>query len=551
MKQDRSLSDELYDLRNEIARLDERIRKIEKNLESQKRRQNQPLASEISDEEDGFDFKLNENTNNSIEFKVGEYGMAWLGNIVLLFGIAFLIQYLQNSGYKTLSVITGILSISGIYTVCYFTRNTFVHLSKLFAYTAHILLFYFTVRLHFFQTNPIIQSKALALVMLLITFSYMFYLSYKRQSRLMAGMVLLMLLIAGIISDSAHFASSITLIGSILVIAFYYRFGWLWLVFIYIFLGYLSYLNVLLGNPMAGNSPEFIPSLDYAGIYFIGSGFLFSLLALIPQKEDVSDEFLITSIVWNGLGFTTILGLTVFTYLTKSYVPVFISISVFCLIFSILLQSKSKLKIAASMYALYGFLALSVALYGLLLFPWAFMLYAIQSLLVVSMALWFKSRFIVIMNTFLFIFLLIGYITNKTSFNSIDFSFMLVAFVTARVINWKKERLNIKTELIRNVYLIAGFTMTLIAFYRFFPPSYITVSWIGAALLFLFLSRLLKNTKYRWLAIATLIASGIKLIFIDLSDLDIGLRILAFLLLAVISIAVSVIYTRYLVQKKQ
>ena len=39
---------------------------------------------------------------------------------------------------------------------------------------------------------------------------------------------------------------------------------------------------------------------------------------------------------------------------------------------------------------------------------------------------------------------------------------MLMAFVTTRIINWKKERLNIKTELIRNIYLIAGFIMTLV-----------------------------------------------------------------------------------------
>jgi len=153
------------------------------------------------------------------------------------------------------------------------------------------------------------------------------------------------------------------------------------------------------------------------------------------------------------------------------------------------------------MYALYGFLAMSVAFYGILLLPQAYMLLAVQSLLVVSMALWFRSRFIVVMNTILFVVLLIFYLNDKSN------------FITARVINWKKERLNIKTEFIRNIYLLSGFVMTLIAFYHAFFSPYITVSWISAAMLFFLLGRLMHNIKYRWLAIGALGASAIKLIF--------------------------------------
>jgi len=300
-----------------------------------------------------------------------------------------------------------------------------------------------------------------------------------------------------------------------------------------------------------GNSPAFIQSPGLAYLYFIATGFIFSSLALMPKKENISNEFIITSVIWNGLGFSFLLALIVFTYLSNNYVTVFAAIAVLCLAYSFLVQTYSDLKIIASMYALYGFLAMSVSFYGILLLPKAYMLLSIQSLLVVSMALWFRSRFIVVMNTFLFIMLILFYLTDKSDLTTTNFSFMLVAFVTARIINWKKERLNIKTEYIRNMYLASGFLMTLIAFYHAFPPSYITVSWIGAALMFFVMSRLMKNIKYRWLAIAALVASGIKLILIDLSAIDIGFRVLVFLLLAIISIAVSVLYTRFLIRKKE
>jgi len=545
MQIDKSDSKGFETIREELEQLKIRVAHLESSLDLRK----EPKVQKLT-EDDDFELSFKVKTDDSIEFRIGEFGMAWFGNIVLLFGIAFLIQYLQHSNYQLLAAFSGLISILGIYTACYFTRNSYSYLSKLFGYNGHILFFYWSLRLHFFQTEPLIKNETLGLSILLVSISVLFYLSFRRRSQLMAGIILLMFLISGAISNSVGFGSAMILAVSILSIGLYYRFGWLQLVFAYIFLSYFSYLNILLNNPLSGNSPGFIQFQGLLNLYFIGSGFTFSMLALIPKKEEISNDFLTASVVWNGLGFSSVLAIITVTYLSKNYVPAFASISVFCLAFSVILQSRSSLKISASMYALYGFLAMSVVFFGILHFPRAFMLFSIQSLLVVSMALWFRSRFIVVMNTFLFVVLLIFYLSNKISYNSINFSFMFAAFITARIINWKKERLNIKTELIRNTYLVAGFIMTMVAFYRAFPAPYITVSWILAAILLFLLSRLLRNVKYRWLAIAALITSGIKLIFIDLSDLDIGFRVLIFLLLAIISITVSILYTKFLIRKK-
>lgn len=551
MENENLSSEELNAIRTEIQQLKNKINLIEAKLDIRKwkNRQNITTETELSDEE--FELSFRTKSDDSIEFRMGEYGMAWLGNIVLLIGISFLVQYLQNSGHGILSVLIGFLSVAGIYASSYFTRFSYSYLSKLFEYTGHLLLFYVTVRLHFTQTSPLIESETLGLFVLLVALAGLFYLAFRRNSPWMTGMVLVMILVAGIISSSDQFRSAMSCLAALLSILLYYKHGWLKLVFVFIFLIYISHLNWLLSNPLMGNSPAFIQSPGLAYLYFIATGFIFSSLALMPKKENISNEFIITSVIWNGLGFSFLLALIVFTYLSNNYVTVFAAIAVLCLAYSFLVQTYSDLKIIASMYALYGFLAMSVSFYGILLLPKAYMLLSIQSLLVVSMALWFRSRFIVVMNTFLFIMLILFYLADKSDLTTTNFSFMLVAFVTARIINWKKERLNIKTEYIRNTYLASGFLMTLIAFYHAFPPAYITVSWIGAALLFFVLSRLMKNIKYRWLAIAVLVASGIKLILIDLSAIDIGFRVLAFLLLAIISITVSVLYTRFLIRKKE
>jgi len=551
MQTDKSDSQEMKGLRNEIQTLKNRINLIEAVLDIQEWKQSESFQGKPVQLEEDFELGFPLKSDNSIEFRIGEYGMAWLGNIVLLFGIAFLVQYLQNSGHQFISASIGLISVALIYLGARFTRSTLPYLSKLFVYTGHLLLFYIALSLHYFQKDPLIDSNLLGLLTLITVSGILFYLSIRRHSQLMASMSLLMMLFSGIIESSPSMAAAITTVVALLAIFVYYRQSWLKLVFVFIFLVYLSHLNWILNSPFVTSKLEFISSPGIGYFYLFATGLLFSLLALIPKKENISDEFVITSIILNGLLFSIVLILVVVTYFSNSYVPVFAGISLVCLIYSIVLQSRSSLKITASMYALYGFMAMSAAFYGILLLPKAYMLLSAQSFLVVSMALWFRSRFIVVMNTMLFLMLLIFYLFTSGNHDATNFSFMLVALLTARFINWQKERLNIKTEHIRNLYLASGFVMTLIAFYHAVPASYITASWICAAILFFIVGRLINNIKYRWLAIATLVASGIKLIFVDLANIDIVFRILMFLLLAIISISVSILYTRYFVRKKE
>ncbi len=551
MQTEKSDIPQFGDIRKELQQIKDRINLLEATLDIQTWKENRSIEENSKQTEDDFDLKFASNSDDSIEFRIGEYGMAWLGNIVLLFGIGFLVQYLQSSGYLIFSTFIGCISIAGIYAGSYFTRTSYSFLSKLFAYNGHLLLFFMALRLHFFQAEPLIRNKTIGILVVFIVLGVMFYLAYRRKSQLMAGMVLFMILISGIVSNSVQLLPVMTVVAALLVVALYYKFGWLNILIIFIFLIFLTQLNWLFNNPFIGNKLEIIKSPGMSYLYPFATAFIFSLIALLPKEKHVSDDFIITSIVLNGLSFSFILALFVTTSLQNNYVPVFGAIAVVCLAYAVILQSRSLLKITASMYALYGFLAMSVAFYGILLLPKAYTLFSLQSLLVVSMALWFRSRFIVVMNTILFMLLLTFYLADHVSYNSTNFSFMLVAFITARIINWKKERLNIKTELIRNLYLIFGFIMTLIAFYHAFPASYITVSWIAAAIIFFGLGRLINNIKYRWLAIAALVASAIKLIFVDLSDIDIGFRVLVFLFLAIISITVSVLYTKYLIKKKE
>lgn len=551
MQREKADLPELENFRRELHELNERLVKVEASLEKFKGTGNLSEKKEYQHTEDEFELKFPFQSKGSIEFHIGEYGMAWLGNIVLFFGLIFLVNYLQNSGNIIISAIVGYVSVAFIYACSYYIRNVLSVISKILVFNGHFLLYFFTLRLHFFQDDPLLQNETIAFILLIIVSAAFLYLAFRKESQLLAGIALLLLIATGVFYSTVGIISGMAAVTALISVIFYYRFGWLKLTFIYIFIVYLAHLTWLLNNPFMGNNPEFIASPGSGYVYFIATGFIFSFLALIPKEENVSDEFIISSIIWNGVGFTFLLAAIVITYFENNYVPIFSAITLLCIIYAVILKLRAEIKIIASMYVLYGFLALSVAIFGIFGLPNSYSLFALQSLMVVSFALWFRSRFMIIMNILLFLVLLIFFVQSKSFDNLTNFSYMLVAFVSARIINWKKERLNIKTEFVRDLYLISGFAMTLVAFYHVTPASYITASWIFAGVLFFLLSLILKNVKYRWLAIATMTASAIRLIFVDMSNIDIGYRVLVFLGLAVISITVSIVYTKYMAKRKE
>ena len=71
-----------------------------------------------------------------------------------------------------------------------------------------------------------------------------------------------------------------------------------------------------------------------------------------------------------------------------------------------------------------------------------------------------------------------------------------------------------------------------------------TLSWALAALLFFLLSVWIRNIKYRWLSIITMVITVFYLFIVDLKSISLGYRIVALLFLSIISLGISIFYTR-------
>jgi len=534
---------ELGKIESRLKSLETRLARLESVLVIRERENTNYSEEQVQPSEVSFNSERTDEEEKGLESQIGQFGLAWLGNIVLLFGIIFLTQYLMIQGYRFPSVILGYLAVLSIIFLSNYLKKTNLHLSFMFKMNAQVLLFYLTIRLHFFSATPILSNKTISVILLLFLIALQAYLSIRDKSQAFAALFVIFALTTGIVCDAAPLILPMLALVAAGAVYYFYRYNWKPLLIVTIILCYISSFVWLLGNPVMGHPMKLIAGQNSGVICFFGLGAVFSAVLLFRSKDKSADDFLTAVTFVNGILYSLLLIFIVLGFFSKNYVVLFSGLTICCLAYSIFLHSKYEWNFASAFYALYGFMAMSIAFHGLLGFPRVYLLLAVQSLVVVSMALWFRNRLIVVMNSILFLTIMVTYLVSSKSINDVNYSFALIALVSARIVNWKKSRLHIETDLMRNLYLIEGFFIVLYALYHAVPKQFITLSWTIAALLYFLLSFVLKNVKYRYMALGTMICSAFYLFLIDLAHIDLIYRVLALLFLAAISIGISIYYS--------
>ena len=532
------LLEKVNSLEIRIGRIEEQLNAAVQGMGTIRSERNRP------EQDDHTEFEERVVDKSLIESNIFEYGMTWFGSLVLLCGICFLSNFAKNYMNGTLASLVGYLAVAGVFFLAWYIRNSYSHLSFMLNLCAHLLVYYITLRLYFFTGNPVIPVKGIVVALLLVTIAIQCYSAIKRNSELMAVVAILLTFATALFTDKTGVTLPLMILTSAFSVFFLIRYGWWRLMLTSMIFVYLSQIIWLLNNPIMGHVFG-TPSVDsYNLVSLFACGLIYSLIPMIKQKGKFPDSVYSTTILVNGISFTVVLSLVILSCYLNSYVWIFVVISLLCLFYSIVLKYRIKRIFDPAFYAIYSFMALSVAVYGYSKLPDAYWLLALQSLLVLSWALWFRSKIIVVMNTILFSGILGIYLAFYPSVDKVNLAFVITAFISARIINWKKERLTLQTEMIRNTYLIALFFIMLFALYHLVPPQYVALSWTAAAVFYFIISLILKLIKYRWMAIATVLATGFYLFFVDLSHLETGYRVLAFLFLAVISLGASMYFTK-------
>ena len=541
-----------HEILERIAALEARLARIEKQA-TQFERTAEPVPQEPEKQPTrviATDDEMIHVDDAAIESHVLEYGLALFGSVILALGIIFLSSLIQNHASAFFSSLFGFAAVAAVYFFAWTQKRSYPYLSFVFSVLGYLLAFYVAARLYFFTSPPVIPYKAVVLILMMAIVAVQVYRAIQIRSEFLALLALLFILAISIFADSWQISLSAVVAVSLVSMLLMVKFEWKTQLILSIFLAYIAHLNWLLGNPLMPHTTIFV-QVPLANLYFLFlTGAIYSSLP-VARKSLQGNEVNQATLLLNGFGFSLVAGLIALRFYSQHFTWIFLLVALFCLAYSVYLQIRFDRKFDSSVFACFGFMATSIAVYGYAGLPGAYFLLAWQALLVVSIALWYRSRIIILINFILFLFLILAYLLSSTMPDRISFSIPVVAIISARIINWQKERLSIKTDTIRNVYLIAAFFMFLFALYHALPVNLITISWTAAAFGYFLLSIILKNAKYRWMALGTLVASGLHLFFSDLKHMETGLRVVTFLFLAIISLGAAIYYSKRIKNRKQ
>jgi hypothetical protein len=486
-----------------------------------------------------------------LELRIGEFGLAWIGIAVLFLGIVFLMAYTHGYGHRLLANVVGYTAVICLYSLARVWRHSIPHLSRMMEASGLLLLYYTTMRLSFFSDAPLIGNRYLAVSLLLLVVSLQLSLAIRRGSQTLAGIAILLAVLSALLADKAHITLPLVAISSALATYLSVARGWRHLLSLAIILSYTAHLLWLLSNPILGHAARAVPEHQYNLIYLFLYAVIFYWPARLGKKAPDEDAHTIFPVILNCLGFSIITGLSVLTHFQHNYSPIYLVAAGLFLLLSIGLWLDADRQYTPAIYACFGYMALSIAIYGYAKLPISFFWLSLQSLLVVLMSLWFRSRTLVVMNALIYVSVLLAYFATSPSSNPINFSFAMVAFISAWVVSWQKERLALRTDLLKNIYHVIGFVLVFYALYRAVPGQYVTLSWAATAVIYSLLSYLLRSIKYRLMAISAMLVTVAYLFLIDLAHLDPLFRVAAFLFVGFIALGISLFSTkaRFLISK--
>ena len=326
---------EFDQLNRRINDLDKRVAQLEEELDHPRGRSLITYSSTTESER----VAGTQNTtaqNETLESKMGEYGMAWLGNIVLLFGILFLTQLLQKNDQKVFALLLGIASVAGIYLAGSFTRKSFPHMSRLFIFNGHILLYIISMQVYILPGSRTIENAVVGYGIVLLVIAALIYLGFRSKSQVLVVIVWIMAVVTAIASNSTHLMLSILVGITGTSLFFALKNGWWVGLIISLVLVYFTFLIWIMGNPFANGSFKIIADHQFGYVYLFTCALSYSLLAMFQKSDRVREQFLNAAIILNGLGFSFILTFAVLAFFTDNYFVYFGLIAAFCMGYSIL-----------------------------------------------------------------------------------------------------------------------------------------------------------------------------------------------------------------------
>ena len=524
---DQTILDRLHALERRVALLEAKL-----DLGPEPASPPEPAHRTLEEEED------------AIEQQIGQTWFAQLGIVILSIGLAFLLTFPYGGLPPATPSLGGYLIAGAIIVLAFRWRASYAHISGYLLGGGISLAYFATLRLSFFTDQPALNDRLLLSAILIVNVALGFFLAHRAGSTPLVIVSLLLGYAVALFSDSSLFLFLWVSALAVLAVTYAIRRQWQWMLTLSAACNGVIHLLWFLNIPVLGRHVELATS-PFFNIYFvllytaiIASGSLWK-----RESADKSGGALTTALVNGALGYALFFLLTVTRFREGLPVSQLIASVVFLTI-AILFWIRMRSLYSTFIYAMLGYAALSVAIIAQFGTPERFIWLSLQSILVISTAVWFRSRFIVVANFIIYLLLFAAFLIAAEEISVISICFGLVALLSARILNSQRDRLELKTEYMRNAYLGTAFFIIPYALYHTVPSGFVSLSWLAVALFYYLMARVLSSRKYRWMALLTLAITVPYALLVDLTGLDPVFRIISFVILGTVLLVVSVAYSK-------
>jgi hypothetical protein len=517
-----------------IKNLQERLNQLEKQLS---------MRGSSAEMVETTALDIPEKDDDELEFRISEFWLPKLGIFVFIVGVVFSLTLPFEGIHPTIPSICGYALALAIMYLGFYSKKSFEQLSGYFIGGSAAIAYLSTLRLYFFGTESVFSSWVAELLGLLFVVSTTLWYAVKNKSVYLAALGLFLGYFTALTIENFYLFFIAILASSLFSVYLFLKNKWQSQLIFAIVLAYLTHFVWFAGNPFFENTIELLKNevnlffiLGYISIFGIG---------ILRRKENTSEEFLdiVSSLLNSAAGYGLFLIITLLN--TSTYFgALHLAAAVLFLTFAVLFWVEEKSLYSTFIYAMTGYAALSVAIIFQLDKPLNMIFLCWQSLLVLSTAVWFKSRFIIVTNFIIFMLVLIAYLVSYWTLQIEAISFGLTALISARVLNWQKDRLELKTEQMRNAYLIIALFWIPYVFYCVFPSVYVGLSLLLLSVVYFVMSKILRNLKYRWMAVMTLLITVFYLMVFGITNPDTTYKIVSFLAAGIVLILTSAAYSR-------
>ncbi len=485
-----------------------------------------------------------DDTEDSLETRVGENWFARVGIAVFALGVIFLLTLPYEHFPPYVPSLIGYVIVSAMFILSRYWKVSYHHVARYLLGGGMALLFFATLRLFHFGVIPVSSGKGVEFALLAAVVILDFTIAVRQQSTHLFVLSVFLGFLTSLAGTTPVVTFVVITVISILSSALALREKWRWALAPVLLGSYLTHVVASLRGPLFGvlEQQVTIPVVDLG--FVLVYAVVFGVADFLSVDREKEDRRLIIDSILNGLvsyGVLFILTISVF----KEHVPLWhlLASGIYLAIATFYWKNLGS-RYGTFVYAMLGYAALSVAIISLFAVPDVFVWLCWQSILVLTTAVWFRSRFIVVANFVIFLTVYFAYLLLAGTVGVVGISFGIVALLSARILNWKKDRLELRTEMMRNAYLASALFVLPYALYHVLPAGYISISWLGLALFYYLAGRLLHNRKYRWMALLTMSLTIVYVMTVDLVGLDPVIRVISFLVLGSALLTVSMFYSR-------